>query len=295
MANFEFRGKRFFLTYSQCPISKEDISKELLERFAKELKNVEKWIVCREFHQDGNVHSHVYIELADTFRAKMPSTWLDIQGHHPNVTQVRSYRATINYITKDNDYISNFDVKVPNISKKDLGKKLIQGESLVDLVGKNPELLIGYKRIKEDLSVFLQDQKKPKALDGVCGIWIAGPAGVGKSTIATTKFGDYYFKDKSKWWDGHNGERTAVCEDVGSDWRDIIPYFKIWADRYPFRAEIKSSTIFIRPERLVVTSNFTIEELFEKMKWDKDDYAPYLRRFKQFYIRSIEDYDNQVE
>lgn len=294
MSNFEFRGKRFFLTYSQCPLDKEIIKEHIVRKFEAELKNVERYIVCSEKHQDGNQHLHAFVQLADTFRAKMPSVWLDCQGYHPNITCVRSYKATLNYIIKDGDYIANFNVKVPSISKKEVGERLLKGENLVVLVEKHPELLLGYKRIKEDLSVFMQDKRKPEALNNTCGVWIAGPSGVGKSTIATTKFGDYYFKDKSKWWDGYNGEPTVILEDVDQSWKELIPFFKIWADRYPFRAEIKGSSIFIRPIKLVVTSNKTLEELLEKCSWDINDYTPYVRRFTSYYIRSIQDWEDQL-
>nr|WAE42427.1 MAG: replication associated protein [Cressdnaviricota sp.] len=292
--NYQFRGKRFFLTYSRCELDQETIKNHLLERFQSELKNVEKYVVCQEEHKDGGKHSHCFIELADEFRAKKPSNWLDIQGHHPNIENVRSYKKCLNYIVKDGKYIANFNVKVPNITKKELGLKLIQGEDLITLVEKHPELLIGYKRIKEDVSIYRQDKEKPQPLDKPCGVWIAGPSGVGKSTIATTKFGDYYFKDPSKWWDGYNGESTVICEDVDASWRDIIPFFKIWGDRYPFRAQVKGSSLFIRPVKLVVTSNKTIEELLEVLKWDINDYVPYLRRFSSYYIRSMKEWEDQL-
>ena len=41
-------------------------------------------------------------------------------------------------------------------------------------------------------------------------------------------------------------------------------YLKIWSDKYPFNAETKGGTIFIRPKVIVVTSNFEIEELHDK-------------------------------
>ncbi|UYD39131.1 MAG: replication associated protein [Wigfec virus K19_600] len=292
--NFQFRGKRIFLTYSQCPLEKELVKEQLLERFSKDLKNVEKWIVAREKHQDGNFHLHCFINLADEFRSKKPANWLDIEGHHPNIEMVRSYKKCLAYVIKDNDYISNFDVQVPNISKKELGKKLLSGQSLVEIVEKHPELIVGYKRLKEDLNIFKQDVSKPKSLDKTCGIWIAGESGVGKSTIATTKFGEYYFKDKSKWWDGYNGEETVVIEDIDASWRDIIPSLKHWADRYPFRAEVKGSMVYIRPKRLVITSNRTIDELLDELKWPRNDYEPYRRRFNEYYIRSVDDWDEQL-
>jgi len=41
-------------------------------------------------------------------------------------------------------------------------------------------------------------------------------------------------------------------------------YLKIWADHYPCTGEIKGSTIPLVHKILVVTSNFTIAELFKE-------------------------------
>ena len=54
---------------------------------------------------------------------------------------------------------------------------------------------------------------------------------------------------------------------------------KRWADRYPFTGEIKGGTLQrLRPTKLIVLSNYTIEECFPMMQ----DQEPIKRRFKVF-------------
>ena len=51
---------------------------------------------------------------------------------------------------------------------------------------------------------------------------------------------------------------------------------KIWADRYPFSAQIKGGTLLkIRPTKLIVLSNYEMEECFP----NEADLLPLKRRF----------------
>ncbi len=53
-------------------------------------------------------------------------------------------------------------------------------------------------------------------------------------------------------------------------------HLKLWADHYPFPAETKGSSMVIRPARIVVTSNWSMEQMFEEPNVLK----PLQRRFK---------------
>lgn len=122
----------------------------------------------------------------------------------------------------------------------------------------------------------------PPNLVAPCGIWLTGPAGSGKSLYARTTWPDAYLKPINKWWDGYAGEETVILEDWDHSNSATLHNLKIWADAYQFPAEIKGDTIKLRPKRIVVTSNFTIEELCvnqDKMK------EPLLRRFTVTHFR----------
>lgn len=103
--------------------------------------------------------------------------------------------------------------------------------------------------------------EKPRSLDRVCGYWIFGPSGVGKTHTVHTRFPDMFIKDASKWWDGYKGEATVLLDDLDPDCKLWIPRFlKVWADKFPFVAQNKGGSGFIRPERFIVTSNYSIDE-----------------------------------
>lgn len=292
---FTLRGKQFFLTYAQCDLDPEYMLQELVKKFLSRQQKLIQWIIAKEKHADGNDHRHCFLKLEQGWdRLKVPSNFLDIDGHHPNIEHVRSGKAVSKYCTKEGDYITNMKLAEVKTSRNDIAKQILQGRSLKELVQENPSLLFGYARLKQDIKVWKLDIEKPKPLDNTCGVWIAGPSGSGKSTIALTKFGDNYIKDGTKWWDGYDGQATVVCDDVNINWKDIIPYFKWWADKWPFKAEVKNGMLEIRPNRFVVTSNRTLEELLALMGWPKDDYEPYTRRFRVYWITSMEDWEEQL-
>lgn len=103
----------------------------------------------------------------------------------------------------------------------------------------------------------------PDASD-VTGLWIWGPPGVGKSRKARADFPGAYKKLCNKWWDGYN---PAVHENVIMDDMDLVHsvlgyHLKIWCDRYAFVAEVKGGALAVRPKTFVVTSNYSIEQIF---------------------------------
>jgi len=132
-----------------------------------------------------------------------------------------------------------------------------------------------YKRIKQD------NPKKVQNLPDVCGVWLYGEPGVGKSYKARQDNPDIYDKPLNKWWDGYKGEDCILLDDVGLNqgaWLGDL--LKRWGDRYPFPAEQKGTTVQIRPKKIVVTSNYQIEHIFQDATLCK----ALQRRFKEIEV-----------
>lgn len=123
---------------------------------------------------------------------------------------------------------------------------------------------------------------KCKALDKLDNEWIYGVPGIGKSRLARHENDDIYIKSHNKWWLGYKNEAVVLIDDLGkTDANWIGEYLKQWADHYPFPAETKGDGSVLRPKRIIVTSNYSIEELFGH---DDALCQAILRRFKVRHI-----------
>lgn len=65
----------------------------------------------------------------------------------------------------------------------------------------------------------------------------------------------------------------------------IGPYIKIWADRYGMQVESKGGHIRPQHDVLVVTSNYSIVQLFGPSEFDSEQQ----KQNKQLLCRAIED------
>jgi len=126
-------------------------------------------------------------------------------------------------------------------------------------------------------SIYKDYQVKPAPVDVKC-FWIHGDTGTGKSHAVETNYPNCYKKsmDDLKWFDGYNDEEVVYLEDFDIyqvKWGGML---KRLADKWPMQASIKGSMKYIRPKIIIVTSNYTMERIWN----DPATLDPLLRRFK---------------
>lgn len=141
--------------------------------------------------------------------------------------------------------------------------------------------VLHYKKYKE-----YADRKRPKpkrlthTRAGTPNLWIYGPTGTGKSHYAREMYPDLYEKMPDKWWEDYEYQDVVLYEDLGHFEACYMGgALKIVGDIYPFRCHCKFGNMYIRPQIIIVTSNYRIRELFP----DPNVYEPLEDRFKQIY------------
>ena len=126
----------------------------------------------------------------------------------------------------------------------------------------------------------IQQRCRPVAVDRdvLDNVWMWGPTGTGKSRKAREDNPGAYIKDPTtKWWDGYEGQDCVIIDDFDKYQVALGGQFKRWFDHYPFECEKKGmSAYMIRPKKMVVTSNYPIEGVWN----DAETLEPMRRRFK---------------
>lgn len=100
-------------------------------------------------------------------------------------------------------------------------------------------------------------------LESVCGIWIWGLSGSGKTRNVLSVYPSCFPKPRNLWWDGYQGEGIVLIDDVDKFDVKLGGQLKHWADFCPFIAQVKGSSQKIRPAKVIVTSQYLISEIWE--------------------------------
>lgn len=237
-------------------------------------------IYGKEVGENGTPHLQGFIFY--TNKKSFKQVKKDLPTAH--IEKANNIDAAINYCKKDDNI---FEKGTPPMTVSQKGAKgkefwdntlsLAKSNKLDEIDSK--VLISHYNTLK---TIARDYATAPKDLPTVCGIWIYGPPGTGKSHAARNNYGNFYLKETNKWWDSYRNEPTVIIDEVEKDAAKYIGhYLKKWADRYAFDAEVKGSKLIIRPEHIIVTSNYSIEEVFND---DTMMCQAIQRRFKTIYM-----------
>lgn len=152
---------------------------------------------------------------------------------------------------------------------RDRKRNLMDWHEIADYAkrGKFTELLeeypMAYIRYDRALHRIHQDfQDVPAELDTLDNLWYYGPPGTGKTTKAYRENPGAYIKMANKWWDDYITEDVVIIDDLDHQSSRISHLLKQWTHKVKYRGEYKGGSRMMRPKKIIVTSNYTPEELW---------------------------------
>ena len=210
-------------------------------------------------HLQGFIQFRIQRSLSSAIRA--------LPGCHVEVARVPSAAAV--YCKKDGDFIER---GIAPVSKLDQG--LLEKNRWKRILTAAEEGNVAWLKEEEPKVYLLHDRAlerahkkakpRPQTLEGETKhAWYYGPPGTGKSYTARAENPDAYIKDpKSIWWDGYSGEPTVIIDDFDKYQVSQGGDLKRWLDKYPFQAQHKGGSQLIRPDQIIVTSNYHPEDIW---------------------------------
>lgn len=251
---------------------------ESKEVYLKKLKDLIKYaILADEVGESGTPHIQGFAQFYDRIRLTalkklFPTAHFEAMRGTPSQAS--------EYCKKDGRFITDGVLAPtgPQARKRDYDAALnLAKEGKLEEIPAN--LRLPYyqtlKRIATDYMVLPPDS------EDTTGIWLYGEPGVGKSKWARKFYQPFYDKPCNKWWDGYQNQPNVLIDDFDKVHHVLGHHLKRWTDRYSFPAEVKGGALQIRPECIVVTSNYTIYEIFD----DPELVKALKRRFIEFHMK----------
>lgn len=260
----------FTLQFGDSP----SIDQETAEALVRAAEPKATYIICgREVAPTtGQRHLQGYIQL------KKPARITELRKVIPCHWEpaVADDEKNYNYCSKEGDFWEFGTRRELNPGKREKLRWQEAKDSAIagDLGSIDPQIFVSHymslRSIQKDFMTM------PDRLQGPCGFWYHGAAGAGKSFKAREDFPSAYFKMCNKWWDGYQGEENVILDDFDKGHNVLGHHLKIWADEYPFVAEIKGTACAIRPKAFVITSQYSPEDIWQ----DSETLEAIRRRFK---------------
>lgn len=248
-------------------------------------------IVGEEVAASGTLHLQGYLHTVQPVRqTQLEEQRFDSRGHWGAAREDADHNRT--YCSKGGNFLEGGSF--PSTKKKqgevererwEEAKRMAIEGNLDDIPGDI------YVRYYSALCKIAKDHlQKAEDLNRPCGVWYHGKAGAGKSTRARREHPVFYYKLANKWWDGYQNEETVLIEDLDVGHKVLGHQLKLWADEYAFSAEVKGGMINIRPKTVIVTSQYTIREIFGD---DEKTVEALERRYRQ--IEVIRDWADEAD
>lgn len=251
---------------------------ELVNLRSLELNRQIRYLVFgREVGESGTPHLQGFVYFHN---AKYFSQVCNIVGPRCHVENVRGTIAqNVAYCTKDEHY-EEFGTVPEQGSRNDIRdtrENFRSGMRLSEVINS----ATSYQSAKMAELMFKYAPMPPSQKRLIK--WYYGPAGCGKTRSACEEAGnDFYITARNlKWWDGYDGQKFIVIDDLRGDFSTYHEFLRI-IDRYPFRMEYKGGSLWMQPttEVIIVTCCYPPDRVWDTI----EDKAQLLRRIDEIWV-----------
>ena len=256
-----------------------------------------KYIVYgREVGESGTPHLQGFLSFSSA--KSLSAAIKSLPGCHVEVA--RNVPAAIDYCKKDGDYTERgtapLSPKEKGAGEKARWKRILEAAQSGDhqwLEENEPHVALIHDKAIE--RAFKRARAEPQILDELTHEWWYGTTGTGKSSKARADYPGAYIKDpQTRWWDGYTDQEVVIIDDFDKFQVSQGGDMKRWLDHYPFQAPYKGGYQEIRPRKIIVTSNYHPEEIWDDVKTHdpikrrvrivrfgpkEEDYTPYASTF----------------
>ncbi|AGA18388.1 hypothetical protein [uncultured marine virus] len=239
-----------------------------------EQKAVKGIFYGKEVGESGTPHLQGFICFTTT--KSMKQCIKAIPGAHVEFMK-GTIEQNVAYCSKDNDFVTLGTLPMTQKKKGEAEKERWEEALAAAKEGRFDDIPadIQFRYDRNIKRIYAENKPKPQTLNKLTNEWYCGPSGTGKSKQARDKYPDAYVKLNNKWWDGYADEETVIIDDFDKYDIALSGHLKRWSDHYPFPAEFKGGVKVIRPKRIIITSNYTPEEIWE----EEATLGPIRRRF----------------
>lgn len=259
-------AKGWFCTWPKCPIGKNAALEELMEKYV-----LKEYVICEEEHNDGDLHLHAFLKLDK--RVYFKPNMFDLQGYHGEYQVAKSWRAVINYVKKDGNYISNIDVKAAAMMKSKMKKEdlLKDVDEVLDTGLITPMQVASF--YKNSMVYKMLQQKRTKMPDKLPDkkrhLWYFGASNTGKTyklreMMKMTGEEQWFQIPTNNDWIGYAGEKYLYIDEFKG--QISIQMLNAICDGN-FKVNVKGGSTWIGWEiQVVICSNYCIRDCYSKVE-----------------------------
>lgn len=263
-----------------------------------EVRCVKEWdckylIFGKEVGESGTLHLQGYVSFANAKTLAVLKKKYSATAHWE--IALGTPKQASDYCSKDGDVFEKGTRPLSQV-EKGVGEKERWAASLLCVEEKryediDPQMLVQHlKQLEYAVQRKRQMKRKLETIEGEFQHeWFVGPPGCGKSKAARDENPGAFIKDpETPWWDAYDFEDVVIIDDFDKFQVKQGGQMKRLSDRYPFQAQVKGGYLTIRPKKVIVTSNYRPEEI-----WDDPQTIAAIRR--RFVIRTAFPYSDTLD